>query len=82
MNVITLTLNTETTYYVQEEITLELLKKFINKVSPDLSVCIRHDHDEAWLEMEGTILAAQYYGGEVYCNQNILTWESVEEIIL
>jgi hypothetical protein len=83
MNVITFTLNTATTYYVQEVVTLELLEKFINKVCPDLSVCIRRDHDEEWLEMEGTILATQYDGCDLYSNnEDMLNWKSIEEITL
>ena len=83
MNAITLTLNTATTYYVQEKITLELLEKFINKVCPDLSVCIRAANDEEWLEMEGTSIATQYDGWGLYSNnEDVLRWESIEEIIL
>ena len=83
MNAITLTLNTATTYYVHDVVTLELLEKFINKVCPDLTVCIRAASDEEWLEMEGTIIATQYDGWGLYSNnEDILSWKSIEEIEL
>ena len=83
INIITFTLGTTEAYYVKNKITLKLLKKFIRKLYPELSVRIRAAKDEEWLEMEGTIIATQYDGWGLYSNnEGILSWKSVKEIEL
>ena len=83
ISIITLTLGTKETYYTKEKVTLDLLKKFLNKVEPVLDVRICRDQSSEWLYVEGQIWAEKQDGWSLIpCYENTLNWNTVEELIL
>ena len=82
ITVITFTLGTSETYYTSETITFEFLKKFLNKIVPELQVKICSDYNSMWLDVEGQIWAVKQDGWSLEpCHEKCLDWKIVEEYV-
>lgn len=83
INVITLNCGIAKTFYTKEEITLEFLKKFLNKVEPELSVNIYEDQSCKWLNVEGQTWAEKQDGFSLFsCYEQTLNWETVQPVLV
>lgn len=82
VNIISFTLDTTDKYYTKEIVTLDFLKKFINKVEPALSCKIHESYEEDWLEVEGLEVANVNFVGSLVTESPMLNVERVEEIVL
>ena len=80
-NIMLITYN-QIPYYTKEQITLEFLKRFLNKVEPALTVYIYKDENSKWLSVQGQIWAEQYYGFPITpCYEDSLNWQTISEVI-
>jgi len=83
INVITFAIGTTQTFYTKETITIEFLKKFLNKVEPTLDVKICEDHNSTWLEVECEVWAAKQDGWSLEpCHEKHLNWKPIAEILV